>query len=65
MSPEAASHTDIMAQMQRAAENAAKGIRDRDAMHKAAEEMDKISEEIRKRQGLLDIAVPYIRELRD
>lgn len=65
MNPETASHSDIMANMQRAAENAAQGIRDRDAMHKAAEEMDKISEEIRKRQGLLDIAVPYIREVRD
>lgn len=56
MSPESASHSDIMVKMQGAAENAAKGIRDRDAMHKAAEEMDNISEEIRKRQGLLDRA---------
>jgi hypothetical protein len=51
--------------MQAAAENAAKGVRDSEAMRRAAESMDKISEEIRKRNGLLDIAVPYIRELRD
>ena len=42
-----------------------KGERDPVAMRKAAEEMDKMREEIRKRHGLLDIAVPYIRELRD
>ena len=54
-----------MARMQLAADRASKGIRDRDAMRKAAEDMDRISEEIRKRNGLVDIAVPYIRELRD
>jgi hypothetical protein len=65
MSTETVIHSEVMIQMQQAADKAAKGIRDRDAMRQAAEEMDKISEEIRKRQGLLDIAVPYIRELRD
>ena len=54
-----------MARMQLAAERASNGIRDREAMRKAAEDMDRISEEVRKRNGLVDIAVLYIRELRD
>lgn len=44
--------------------NLAKGKRDPQAMRKAAVDMDTLREEIRKRHGLLDIAVPYIRELR-
>lgn len=58
-------HNETMIRMQEAADNAAKGIRDPEDMRKAAEDMDRISEEIRKKHGLLDIAVPYIRELRD
>jgi hypothetical protein len=65
MSTETLPHNEVMARMQLAADRASKGIRDRDAMRKAAEDMDRISEEIRKRNGLVDIAVPYIRELRD
>src|SRR5581483_3064047 len=52
------------AQMQAAAERAAKGLRDPDAMRRAAQDMDRISDEVRRRQGLLDLAVRYIRELR-
>ena len=65
MSAETLPYSETMARMQEAADNAAKGSRDPEAMRKAAEEMDRISEEIRKRHGLLDIAVPYIRDLRD
>ena len=65
MSIETLPHSEAMARMQEAADKAAKGVRDPEAMRKAAEDMDRISEEIRKRHGLLDIAVPYIRELRD
>jgi hypothetical protein len=65
MSTETVSRTEVMASMQEAAEKAAKGIRNRDDMRKAAEEMDKIREEIRRREGILDIGVPSIRELRD
>ncbi len=65
MSTDTIPHSEMMAQMQEAADKAAKGVRAPEAMRKAAEDMDRISEEIRKRHGLLDIAVPYIRELRD
>jgi hypothetical protein len=56
---------DLMAELQAAAERAARGIRDHEEMRKAAERMDRLSEEIRKRHGILDIGVPAIRELRD
>jgi predicted DNA-binding antitoxin AbrB/MazE fold protein len=40
-------------------------FRDPEAMRQAAERMDRRSEEIYRRQGLLDIAVPYLREARN
>lgn len=58
-------HSEAMARMQEAADKAAKGIRDPEAMRKACESMDKISEEVRRRHGILDIGTPAIRELRD
>jgi hypothetical protein len=54
-----------MAELQEAADRAAKGIRDPEAMRKACEEMDRIREEIRREHGVLDIGVPSIRALRD
>jgi succinate dehydrogenase/fumarate reductase flavoprotein subunit len=57
--------TEIMAELQEAADRAAKGIRDPEAMRKACEEMDRIREEIRREHGVLDIGVPSIRALRD
>ncbi len=51
--------------MQAAADKAAKGIRDPEAAKRAAEAMDRISEEIRRKQGILSISVPYIRESRE
>lgn len=39
--------------------------RDPEAMRKAAARMDQMREETFKRVGLLDVAVPFIRELRD
>lgn len=39
--------------------------RDPEAVRLACERMDQMSEEIRKRVGTVDIAVPAIRELRD
>ncbi len=55
----------VMAELQEAADNAAKGIRDPESMRQACERMDRRREEIRRKHGLLDIAVPSIRELRD
>jgi hypothetical protein len=56
---------DLLADLQQAATNAAKGVRDPDEVRAACEEMDRIREEIRKKHGVLDIGVPAIRELRD
>jgi DNA-directed RNA polymerase subunit F len=56
---------ELMAELQQAAENAAKGISDPEDAKKACEEMDQIREQIRARHGILDIGVPAIRELRD
>jgi hypothetical protein len=54
-----------MAELQEAAERAARGIRDPEVMRRACESMDRISEEIRQKHGVLDIGVPAIRALRD
>jgi hypothetical protein len=45
--------------------NLGKGPRDPDAMRKAANHMDRMREATFKRVELLDVAVPFIRELRD
>ncbi|HTU91179.1 MAG TPA: hypothetical protein VMF69_13960 [Gemmataceae bacterium] len=55
----------IMAELQAAADRAAKGIRDPEIMAKACERMDQLREEIRRQHGILDIGVPANRELRD
>jgi hypothetical protein len=56
---------EILTEIREATENAMKGIRDPEAMRKACERMDRTREAVFKRHGLLDIAVPAIRELRD
>jgi hypothetical protein len=55
----------LMAELRQAAERAAKGVRDPEAMRQACERMDRISEQIRKRHGVLDIGTPAIRALRE
>ena len=56
---------EIMAQMQEAAGQAMSNVRDREAMKAACAEMDRISEEIRKKHGVLDLGGPAIRQLRE
>jgi len=56
---------ELMAELQEAAERAAKGIRDREAMRRGCERMDRLGEEIRRRHGILNVGTPAIRELRD
>jgi hypothetical protein len=56
---------EIMAELQAAIERAMKGIRDPEAMRLACERMDRTREEIFRRNGLLEFAVPTIRALRD
>jgi hypothetical protein len=56
---------EFMAELQAAAERAARGMRDPQAMREASADMDRIREDIRRRHGILDIGGPAIRELRD
>jgi hypothetical protein len=56
---------ELMEELQQAIERAMKGIRDPEAMRKACERMDRMREETYRKYGLLDIAVPSIRALRD
>ena len=55
----------LLAMIQQAARQAASGVRDPKIMKEAADSMDRLREEIFRRNGLLDIGVPAIRELRD
>jgi hypothetical protein len=54
-----------MVELQEAVERAMTGSRDAEAMRKACERMDRTREGIYRRTGLLDLAVPTIRALRD
>jgi hypothetical protein len=65
MEPKSDIPPQIMAELQAAADRAAKGIRDPESMAKACQRMDRLREEIRQQHGILDIGVPAIRELRD
>jgi hypothetical protein len=56
---------NLLVEMQEAASRADQGIRDREVMRQAIESLNRLREEIRQRHGLLDIAVPALRELRD
>ena len=56
---------EVMAELQEAAERAAKGIRDPETMRLACERMDRMREENACKHGVLDIGVPAIRALRD
>ncbi|HEX4591646.1 MAG TPA: hypothetical protein VH120_17040 [Gemmataceae bacterium] len=56
---------EILAEINKAIENAMHGVRDREAMRLACERMDRTREAIARRNGVLDFAVPTIRALRD
>lgn len=58
-------NTPTITELQEAAENAYKGIRDPVAMRKASERMDVLREKIRSRAGITNIGSESIRELRD
>ncbi len=55
---------EIRAELEEAIRRAMSGVRDREAMRKACERMDHISEQIRQKHGVLDLGVPAIRKLR-
>jgi hypothetical protein len=56
---------DVLADMQRAIELAMNGKRDAEFERRVQAEGKRIREEIFRKHGLLDIAVPAIRELRN
>lgn len=65
MSTDTLFSTEVMARMQEAADKAAQGLRDPDAMREACEEMDRMREELRQRIGTVDMAVDLIRDARN
>jgi hypothetical protein len=56
---------EAMAELIEAAHYAASGRRDPEVMHRAAERMDRMREELRQRIGEIEAAVELIREVRD
>jgi hypothetical protein len=52
-------------EVQVAVDGVLKGVRDPQAMRRAAERMDRMREEMRQRVGNVNLAVPLIRETRD
>lgn len=64
--PAAPISPDLMDELQQACDRIANGeASSLDEQRESHEDMDRIREEIRTRYGLLDVAVPSIRELRD
>lgn len=57
--------TAELTELQETLDRARRGVRDPEAMRKAAERMDRMREEMRERVGIVDLAVPLIRESRD
>ncbi len=55
---------ELLAELQEAADNAARGIRDPEAAREAAAEVDRIREENCRRFGAQAVGVSIIRELR-
>jgi hypothetical protein len=56
---------DVDPEVQAAIDRVMRNARDPDYMRHAAERMDTMREEMRKRVGDVDMAVPLIRETRD
>lgn len=56
---------ELLTELRDAVSRASEGIRDRAVMDRACRDMDRTRAEILARHGILDIAVPAIRELRD
>jgi hypothetical protein len=62
---EAPISAEVMAELQEAANQAVKGLRDPDAVRKACERMDSMRERNRQRVGTQDVGVEIIREMRE
>ncbi len=57
--------TSIIAELNDVVERLRRGVRDRDAMRLACEEMDREREFLRQNVGLLNVAVDLVHETRD
>ena len=55
----------VTTELQEAAENASRRVRDPATMRRACEEMDRIRKDVKRRLGTVDIAVELIREARE
>jgi hypothetical protein len=55
----------LFAQLEKALQNAAKGVRDPKIAEKACKDMDRMRRQLRKKVGALEVAVDLIRETRD
>jgi hypothetical protein len=55
----------LLAELQKAVESAARGVRDPEAAKRACERMDRMREELRQRQGEMTVAVDLVRDTRD
>ena len=64
MKPDGGIPCEIDLELEKAIRQAMSGVRDPEEMRKACERMDRMREEVYQREGILDIAVPAIRELR-
>ena len=57
--------TSTTTELQDAAERAAQGIRDPEAMRKSRERMDLVREALRKKVGVINVVSDLVRETRD
>lgn len=57
--------TPTTTELQEAIEKAREGRRDAESMRKASERLDQTREEMHRKVGVVDVAVPAIREFRD
>lgn len=58
-------NTDMVLEIQQALERAAAGSRDPAEMHRARDEMNRMRDELRKKIGVVDVAVDLIRDARN
>lgn len=65
MSIDTASSAELVQRLHERLEQVAKGICDQDEMREGAERMDRMREELRKRIGIVNVAVELVRDARD
>jgi hypothetical protein len=65
MSTETRKAAEVNKGLAEAIERLMGGVRDPEVTRKAFERMDRMREEVRRRNGILNIAVPAVREIRD